>query len=124
MKFLKDNALSPVIAKLLVDKGFDAIHVRDIDIQHAADEIIFQRAFEEDRIIISADTDFGYLLSNWSKGKPSVILFRKGVSRNPVKQFEMLELNLNTKVVEALEQGSIIIIEPLRIRIKSLPFRS
>ncbi len=123
MKFLVDNAISPLLAKLLSDKGFDAIHVRDIGIQHADDTTIFQRAFEEDRVIISADTDFGYLLANWDKNKPSAILFRKGIERNPIKQFEILELNLKDEVTQAIEKGSIVIIEPMRIRIKSLPFK-
>ena len=63
MKFLIDNALSPLIARELSANGHDAIHVRDIGLAKADDEIILARAKSEDRIIVSADTDFGTLIA-------------------------------------------------------------
>jgi predicted nuclease of predicted toxin-antitoxin system len=42
MKFLVDNALSPVLAALLQQAGHDAIHVRSVGLQHADDEVIFE----------------------------------------------------------------------------------
>ena len=44
MKFLIDNALSPVVAAELRDGGHDAIHVRDCGLADAADAVIFDRA--------------------------------------------------------------------------------
>lgn len=65
MKFLVDNAISHVLAELLKNLNHDALHVRDIDIANASDQRIFNRAYHEERVIISADTDFSLLLSNW-----------------------------------------------------------
>jgi hypothetical protein len=63
MKFLVDNALSPALAALLQQAGHDAIHVRSMGLQHADDDVIFDRAAVEHRIVMSADADFGTLLA-------------------------------------------------------------
>jgi predicted nuclease of predicted toxin-antitoxin system len=121
MKFLIDNAISQVVAEGLRNFGFDAVHVGEIGIQHAEDEMIFQRAFDDERTIISGDTDFGTLLSAWQKEKPSVIVFRKRSDRDPIKQLELLKANLNEPIIQALNEGSIVIIELTRIRMRKLP---
>src|SRR5215218_5617726 len=44
MRFLVDNALSPVLATLLSRAGLDALHVRTIELQRAEDIVLFDRA--------------------------------------------------------------------------------
>ena len=121
MKFLIDNALSPVVSDGLKKLGYDSIHVREIGLHKSDDKDIFERALQEDRTIITADTDFGYLLSKWNKNRPSVIIFRKGSERDPIKQINLMKANLQDELLELIETGSIIIIEPTRIRARALP---
>jgi len=94
MRFLVDNSLWPEVARGLSDAGHDAIHVWDIGLGAAADPVILDRATVDDRIVISADTDFGMLLALRGERKPSVVLFRGATPRRPTDQVILLSANL------------------------------
>ncbi len=123
MRFLVDNALSPVLATLLSRGGHDALHVRTIELQRAEDLVIFDKAAAEDRIVVSADTDFGALLAARSVRKPSVIQFRGPGSRKPDALARVMLSNL-PQLSDALERGSIVTFEPSRVRVRALPINT
>ena len=122
MRFLIDNALSPLIAERLRQAGHDALHVRDLGLHAAADEDILARAQVEDRVLVSADTDFGTLLALTGDNLPSLILFRQGISRKPETQAAILLANLPAIEVP-LRNGAVVVLEEARIRVRELPIQ-
>lgn len=75
---------------------------------------------DEERIVVSADTDFETLLAARRATNPSLILFRRGTQRRPDEQAALLLSNLSA-LADALADGSVAVIEPERIRVRSLP---
>jgi predicted nuclease of predicted toxin-antitoxin system len=120
LKFLIDNALSHEVAALLNNGGHDAKHVRDWHMESAEDSAVLELAAHEDRILISADTDFGTLLSLRQETKPSVILLRRPSQRRPTLQAALLLANIGA-IQEELQKGCIVVIDDQRLRIRSLP---
>jgi predicted nuclease of predicted toxin-antitoxin system len=95
VKLLVDNALSPILASALGAAGHDAIHVREKQLASAPDTTIFELAQAEERVIISADTDFGTLLALRSQPAPSFILWRRK-ERRPLIQAGILNSIIDT----------------------------
>jgi predicted nuclease of predicted toxin-antitoxin system len=120
MRFLIDNALSPIMADGLRQSGHDAIHVRDLGLAAADDATIFECAERDQRVIVSADTDFGTLLALRKSQRPSVILFRGATPRHPNAQLKLLLANL-AEITASIERGAVVVLEPQRIRVRELP---
>jgi predicted nuclease of predicted toxin-antitoxin system len=85
----------------------------------APDAEVFEFAASEDRVLVSADTDFGTLLALWHLNRPSAIILRHP-NKHPKSQTELLLANLPS-LEEPLTQGSVAVLEATRLRVRRLP---
>jgi len=74
VRFLVDANLSPRLISLLVEAGHEATHVFDLGLGQASDEIMMARAHAEQRVVVTADTDFVTMLALTGTSLPSVVL--------------------------------------------------
>jgi len=126
VNFLIDTCLPAAIVDNLRRAGHDAVHVRHYGIHKADDEIVFERAVQEDRVFVSADTRFATILAVRHASKPSVIVFRR-VSPGRTEALAKLLLANLPNIAELLNQGSIVVFEKTRLRsrtLRSLPSKS
>lgn len=119
MRFLLDECLSERLAPLLVDAGHDVVHVAERDLAGRVDDEVLAAAVDEDRVLVSADTDFGELLARTGAVLPSLVLFRQG-NRGPEHQAITLLGNLD-EVARDLDAGAIVVFTNDNIRIRKLP---
>jgi predicted nuclease of predicted toxin-antitoxin system len=122
VRFLVDENLSPLLADLLGAAGHDASHVRNLGMQGATDQAIMARAEEEQRVVVSADTDFGTLLARSGAKLPSVLLIRRLVGRRAAEQATIIMANLPA-VSEDLDSGAVVVLTDDWVRIRRLPMR-
>ena len=99
MKFLIDEDLSPMVAeRLRVNDGLDVIHVRDRSLLGESDPVILQRAYDEDRILVTANVRDFQRLARARELHPGIVFFLDGsLSRDE-------QLDLMHKVVTEIAQ--------------------
>jgi predicted nuclease of predicted toxin-antitoxin system len=76
-RLLLDQGLPRSTPGILIQAGWDVIHVADIRMSRADDIAILQRARAEQRVCITLDADFHAMLATSGEPGPSVIRVRK-----------------------------------------------
>jgi predicted nuclease of predicted toxin-antitoxin system len=109
------------MAGLLRAAGHDCAHVYELGLGGQPDEQIMTLADRENRILISADTDFGELLANAPVLAPSVILIRRADKR-AISLAAIVLANLG-QVADDLAAGALVVISDTRIRTRRLPMK-
>lgn len=74
MRLLLDKNLSHRLCAMLEEHGWDARHAGDLELGEADDDVILSAAREDERVVVSSDTDFGGLPAAERASGPSVIL--------------------------------------------------
>lgn len=59
---LTDENINPLLINLLKEQGFDVVHVYDVGLENTPDEKILAWSYQNQRIILTLDDDFGTLV--------------------------------------------------------------
>ncbi len=105
---------------MLVAAGYDSVHVRVYGMHSAPDEEIVARALQEERVVVSADTDFGVILATQGASHPSFVLFRDPNLLLAQDYANILIPALSTLAPE-LAAGCIAVFRNGRLRVRKLP---
>lgn len=120
MKLLLDENLAPRLAQLLTLAGHEAGHVRDLGLQRATDEEIFDRAAADGAVLVTEDTDFGAILAQRESTVPSLILLRSADPLTPDQQAALIVAEIPLAEGELFE-GAVLVLGRGRARVRSLP---
>lgn len=120
MRFLVDQNRSPRLAELLGEAGHDAVHTLALGLERAEDDVLLALADQQQRIVITGDTDFGALLALMHARSPSVILFRARNLPGAVDQARVILDHLEDLSTDLVE-GAVIVVTDDHIRVRRLP---
>jgi predicted nuclease of predicted toxin-antitoxin system len=120
MKIIIDVNLAVRWADMLSARGIKAVHWTKIGAANAQDIEIMSYARQNGYSVFTNDLDFSAILVSTQASGPSVIQIRADDTR-PEAHLDRVANILKTNS-EAIEQGTIITIDPNKTRLHILPF--
>lgn len=119
LRFLVDMGIGQSVVEWLNSKSHDALSVRNALNMKASDEMIFEFAADQNRIVLTCDLDFSDIMVASKQNQPSIIILRLE-DETPANVIERLKKIL-PEVVEDLKNGCIISVNESRYRIRKMP---
>ena len=105
MKFLIDQQLPATLAGWFEERGFEAVHVRDLGMRAAPDEEIWAHAVTTGAVVVTKDEDFAILRAR--VGGLQVLWLRIGNATN-AKLLDYLD-RIWPQALSCLERGEAIV---------------
>jgi predicted nuclease of predicted toxin-antitoxin system len=119
ISILLDQGLPRSAASLLRDEGWDVLHTGDIGLSRSTDRQILEFARNEQRVIITLDSDFHTILALTNASTPSVIRIRLEGLRGP--DLALLIKRIWSRVEPQVKKGAMVTVTESGIRIRNIP---
>ena len=116
LKFIIDESVDFPVVLFLRNKGYDVTSIVE-DYPTLEDIKILKIAFEENRILLTNDKDFGSLIFKYKLMSTGIILFRLADQSSDTKE-RYLEILINDYEDKLL--GNFIVVTKNKIRIRKL----
>lgn len=119
MRLLLDQGLPRSTAEILRNKGWDIQHTGEVGMSRATDRQILEYARDEQRTVITLDSDFHAILAVENLASPSVVRIRKEGLKGP--ELAKLVERIWSRIGQQLEAGAIATITERTMRIRKIP---
>ena len=119
ISILLDQGLPRSAASLLRDEGWDVLHTGDIGLSRSTDRQILEFARNEQRVIITLDSDFHTILALTNASTPSVMRIRLEGLRGP--DLALLIKKIWPRVEPQVKKGAMVTVTESGIRIRNIP---
>jgi len=116
MKFLADECCDTGLVLKLREEGFDVVYVQEVS-PGISDEEVLNKAFQEKRILITEDKDFGNLVYRLKISAFGIVLLRFDPLESENKISRMVHIARHHK--QKLE-GNLLVVDSKKIRVKPL----
>ena len=116
---LLDQGLPRSAGPALCDEGWDVLHTGDIGLSRSTDRQILEFAQNEQRVIITLDSDFHTILALTNASTPSVIRIRLEGLRGP--DLALLIKKIWPRVEPQVKKGAMVTVTESGIRIRNIP---
>jgi predicted nuclease of predicted toxin-antitoxin system len=121
MKILVDMNLPPALCPILEAQGWATVHWSTIGDPRAPDSELMRWSLQNDHVLLTHDLDFGAILTATAAQGPSVIQVR---TQNVMPRYlEPILVPVLKQFSAQLDQGSLIIVDEGRARVRILPIR-
>ena len=117
MRFLLDQDVYELTARLPVESGYDVLRVRDLGLSRADDVTLLKTARERGRIMVTRDRDYGYLV--FVEALQSGVIYLRIAPATVKPVHAELERLLREQPFDRLKRA-FTVVEPGRYRIRSL----
>jgi len=108
LRFLADMGVSWKVVEWLRSEGYDAIHLREEQLERLSDPDVFTKAGSERRVILTFDLDFSEIASFSGDPQVSVIVLRVRNTRTSQVIERLSSVLADTG--DALKTGAIVVV--------------
>jgi predicted nuclease of predicted toxin-antitoxin system len=116
-RFLIDEDLPHLLAKLLRERGHPSDHVRDLNLRGSPDSRIFDTAQQKQAVLVTGDADFGNLLRFPLGTHFGIVVVQYPSVMRTRRLAGEIAITLSA-LDDTAFKGSLIILEPGRLRIR------
>lgn len=116
LHFMADECCDFAVVRALRAEGYDVFAVGEV-MQHSVDRSLLELAIESDRILLTEDKDFGWLVYAGTARSAGVILIR--YPGNARKQLADAVVRLIKTQADQL-RGNFIVLQPGQVRINRI----